>query len=73
MRDKVIFERYLADREYRYKIYRRQEDLYEVWVQKKITDDYMGAEWHGYHDIRDCMHITDSLQRAVEIGDELLK
>ena len=70
MRDAAIWQEYSADREYRFEVY-QNPGFYEVWVQKRITVDYMG-EWVGYHDIPDAMHHTDTLERAIETGRECL-
>lgn len=41
MRDDLIREEYSFDKQYRYLIY-KEEKYYEVWFQKRITDEYMG-------------------------------
>ena len=73
MRETAIFEKYSKDKEYRYIIYERDGKIYDVWVQKKTTDEYMGEEWFTYFDIPDSRHLSDTLKRAMEIGDELIK
>lgn len=72
MRDDLIREEYSSDKQYRYLIY-KEEKYYEVWFQKRITDEYMGPDWFTYSDIRDDKHMTDSLESAVEIGREGLR
>lgn len=72
MRDDLIREEYSFDKQYRYLIY-KEEKYYEVWFQKRITDEYMGPDWFTYSDIRDDKHMTDSLERAMEIGREGLR
>jgi len=69
----AIFEQYSESQAYRYEICIRKNGLYEVWVQKRFTDEYMGEHWFGYHDIQDLMHITDNMEQAVEIGEEILQ
>lgn len=72
MRDDLIREEYSFDKQYRYLIY-KEEKYYEVWFQKRITDEYMGPDWFTYSDIRDDKHMTDSLESAMEIGREGLR
>lgn len=72
MRDDLIREEYSSDKQYRYLIY-KEEKYYEVWFQKRITDEYMGPDWFTYSDIRDDKHMTDSLESAMEIGREGLR
>lgn len=74
MRDNLIYDRYSDDRRYKYEVYKRENGLYEVCVQFKETDEYMGSDWYQYSDINDISHFTDTLERAIEIGDgELYK
>ena len=47
-----------------------REEYFEVCLQKRITDEYMGPDWFTYSDIRDYKHMTDSLENAMEIGRE---
>ena len=72
MRNIMVYQEYSTDREFRFEVYRNQNS-YETWVQRKITDEYMGSEWFDYHDISDYMHRADTLERAIEIGKECLK
>ena len=72
MRDNLIQEEYSLDKQYRYLIY-KEEKYYEVWIQKRITDEYMGPDWFTYSDIWDYKHMTDSLENAIEIGREGLR
>lgn len=72
MRKDMVYQEYSDDREFRFEVY-RNPNSYEIWVQKKITDEYMGSDWFDYHDISDYMHYADSFERAVEIGRECLK
>ncbi len=65
MRNVMVYEEYSADREFRFKVYCNQT-FYEIWVQRKIRDEYMGPEWFDYHDISDYMHRADTLERAKE-------
>ena len=67
----LVYEEYAEDRETRFEVY-RNGDLYEVWVQRKITDEYMGPDWVAYYDIPDHCHRAGTLERAVEIGRECL-
>lgn len=71
MRDTMVYQEYSANRDYRFEVYICQNG-YEIWVQRKITDDYMGDDWFDYHDISDYMHYADSIERAIEIGRECL-
>ena len=38
-----------------------------------IRDEYMGPDWFTYTYIHDYKHVTDSLERAIEIGREGLR
>ncbi len=75
MRESVLYETYSHSREYKYEICRRRDGLYEVFVQKKHTDSdgYMPEGWFQYRDIADILHMADTLQRAIDIGDECLR
>lgn len=43
MRDIVVYQEYSKDKEYGFEVY-PHDDYYQVWVQKKITDEYMGED-----------------------------
>ena len=47
--------------------------MYEVRARRKITDEYMGNDWFEYTNLHDMMHLTDTLQSALQIGGELLR
>lgn len=68
----VVYQAYTEDREARFEVYRNGE-FYEVWVQRRITEEYMGPDWFSYCDIPDHCHRADTLERAVEIGRECLR
>lgn len=72
MRENLAGEGYSSDKQYRYRVY-KEDKYFEVWLQKKITDEYMGPDWFTYSDIRDYKHVTDSLESAIEIGREGLR
>jgi hypothetical protein len=72
MIENLICEEYSSDKQYRYLICKK-ENYFEVWLQKRITDEYMGPDWYDYTYIRDYKHVTDTLERAIEIGREGLK
>ena len=38
-----------------------------------IREEYMGPDWFTYTYIHDYKHVTDSLERAIEIGREGLR
>lgn len=69
----LVFEKYSADKNYKYEIYRTSNGVYEVQIQYKFTDELMGDDWFDYCNIKDMKHLTDTMQRAIEIGDELLQ
>lgn len=69
--DTMVYEEYSSDRYYRFEVY-QCHNFYQIWIQKKVTDDYMGDDWLHYHNISDYMHIADSMERAIEIGRECL-
>ena len=72
MRNVPIYQEYSTGREFRFEVYYNRNS-YEIWVQRKITDAYMGPEWFAYHDIWDYMHHADTIERAIQIGKECLK
>lgn len=71
MRDNMVYQEYSANKAFRFEIY-HNPDFYEIWVQRKITDEYMGPEWFDYYDISDYMHRADTIERAIEIGRECM-
>ena len=50
MKREIIHEEYSYDRLYRF-IVCRESDYFEVWVQKKITDEYLDPEEIYFSDI----------------------
>lgn len=69
---KTVMTKYSDDKEFYYEILLRPDGNYEVMgFQKVIYDDY-GDTTVTYHGINDVSHITDTLERAVKIGDETL-
>ena len=72
MREKKITERYSQYGEYRFEVFDREDGTFQVWVQTKIYDDYMGDDWFDWIDIKDYAHITDTVERALNIGNESL-
>ena len=71
MQRESIHEEYSYNGRYRF-IVCRKSDYFEVWVQKKITDEYLNPEEIYFSDIPDIKHIAYSLERAIEIGQEYL-
>ena len=71
MQRESIHEEYSYDRLYRF-IVCRESDYFEVWVQKKVIDEYLNPDEIYYSDIPDIKHTADSLERAIEIGQECL-
>lgn len=69
----LIFEKYSEDKEYKYEIYQTSPKIYEVLPMYKFTDEFMGDDWFDYYDIKDMKHLTDDMQKAIEIGEELLR
>ncbi len=67
MKREFIYEEYTSDKLYRFEICRKG-NCYELWVQKRHTDPT--TDNSCYYDIPDVIHITDSLERAKEIGRE---
>ncbi len=39
----MIYQEYAEDREARFEVY-PSGNFYEVWVQRKMTDEYMGPD-----------------------------
>ncbi|MBR2760182.1 MAG: hypothetical protein IKD66_03330 [Solobacterium sp.] len=71
MQRESIHEEYSYDGRCRF-IVCRKSDYFEVWVQKKIIDEYLNPDEIYFSDIPDIKHIADSLERAIEIGRECL-
>lgn len=71
MQRESIHEEYSYDRLYRF-IVCRKFDYFEVWVQRKVIDEYLNPDEIYYSDIPDIKHTVDSLERAIEIGRECL-
>ena len=69
---KIITTKYSDDKEFYYEISIRFEGNYEVVVFQKVVYDDYGDTLTTYHDIKDGCHITYTIERAVEIGDEIL-
>lgn len=67
MRSNKVYEEYSADKERKFEVYENQKH-FEIWVQEKIRDDYYGSDWFQYGDIKDALHIADTMERAIEIG-----
>jgi len=72
VRDNVLATHFSQDGEFRYEVIDMKNGTLRVWVQKKIYDDYMGNDWFDWCDISDHAHITDTIERAVEIGNEAI-
>ena len=64
---------YSRNKEARYIIYQRNDGIFEVWGEKRITEEATGEDWLNYRDIKDCLHLADTKERAVEIGAEILR
>ena len=75
MRENLVDVIYSFDEEYRYEIYKENADLYYVWLQQKVYDDYITREMEfvSWSDIKDYLHKTDCLEKAYEIGNEGLR
>ncbi len=64
--------KYSFDKMYRYEIVRRVNGIFQVWVEKKIFDDYMEENWFTWCNISDFCHLVDNIENAIQIGDEAL-
>ena len=73
-KDNVVYEEYSADKQYRYQVC-EEEKYYSVYLDKRITDEYMGPDWFAYHPVSGDYHkhITDDLETAKLIGREGLR
>ena len=70
MRDYVIYDMYTDDRMFRYEVYKHPNGMYEVCVQSREAEDFAVNEQYLYCDIpEEVTHFTDTLERAIEIGD----
>ena len=73
MRDNVVYEEYSSDKQYRYQVC-EEEKYYVVYLEKRITDEYMGPDWFTYYAVSgDYKSITDDLETAKLIGREGLR
>lgn len=72
MYENQIYERYSDDRKYKYEIYKRINEMYEICILFRETDEYVGRDWFQYTEMNSIAHFTDTLERAIEIGDEEL-
>ena len=70
----ILYEKYSASGTYKSEVSRRRDGLFKVHVEKRYTDfdGYMPEGWFQYLPVSDMLHIADSLQRAIEIGNECL-
>lgn len=75
MRDNIVYEQYSSSGDYKYEVCRRKDGTFEVYVEKKYTDSdgYMPEDWFQYLPVPDTFHLTDTLQTAIEIGEECLR
>ena len=70
MRDYVIYVMYTDDRMFRSEVYKHPNGMYEVCVQSREAEDFAVNEQYLYCDIpEEVTHFTDTLERAIEIGD----
>lgn len=70
MRDYVIYDMYTDDRMFRYEVYKHPNGMYEVCVQSREAEDFAVNEQYLYCDIpEEVTHFTETLERAIEIGD----
>lgn len=72
IREEPVYVEYSENRAFRFEI-DRHPDFYEIWVQRKVTDEYLGPDWFAYYDIPDYLHRADTMERAIEIGREGLR
>ena len=74
VRENIIATKYSSDGEYRFEIIERKDGTFQVLVLQKVYDEYMGEDWFGWARLlRDGVHLADTVERAFEIGDEVLK
>ena len=74
MRENVIKTIFSSDNKYRFEIIDRKDNTYQVWVEKFVIDDDDELyPWSGWIDFNDGIHITDTIERAMEIGHEVLR
>lgn len=74
MKSTFLYEEYSDDKEYRFRVYQKN-NYYEVSVQEKCvySDEYIPDDTVYYFDIPDYKHIADTLERAIDIGHECIK
>lgn len=72
MREKVVKVEYSMDKKYRYEVVDREDGTFQVWAEIKIVDD-MDEDVFFYEDIKDYAHITDTIDNAIKIGEEMLR
>lgn len=69
---KQVLTKYSKDKEYYYEISERADKIYEINLYKRIVYDDTEPVIVTYHSIEKCKHISDTIERAVEIGENLL-
>ena len=72
MRENVLETKMSFDRMYRYEIVLRDDGLFQIWIEKKLVDDDLGAENYDWSDILDCCRLTDTIESTIIIADEQL-
>ena len=72
MRENKVATHYSQNGEYRFEIIDRRNGTFQVWVQQKMCYEYMGDDWFYWGDIKDYAHLTDTVERAFEIGSEAI-
>ena len=77
MQGDLIVEKYSDNEKYRYEIYNFGKNLYRVWLQRLVIDSYSDDDGNFYEDeiyvdMSGYAHIVDTLERAIELGDEAI-
>jgi len=72
MRENIIKTVYSLDNKYRFEIADRKDGTYQVFVEYFSDDCCMGYMWSGWSGFHDHIHIVDTVERAMKIGNEAL-
>ena len=70
MKESIIETHYSANGKYRFEVVDRKNGTFHVRVASECYDEY--ADEFYWSPSTDMVHITDTVERALEIGNELM-
>ncbi len=62
----IIHEAYSVTEDYRSEVYQNSSGQFDLWIFK------YDKKWDGYHILDDHRYLMDSLEEAIQKGDDLL-